>query len=165
MSGHVKLASLRDDLSHFDALFIDVQHVGIDNLHDKLVRWHRKPTKNIVVYNYDILNSTWTEDEMQNVGDIIDLFMEYHVRWQIYSEPYVNKTSNDWQDNVFILRGETQKAWDLIQKHQFPQNCTNQNYFVSKYWENGWGSYMAVTHRTLEFTTQVSHSAISQMSD
>ena len=41
--------------------------------------------------------------------------------------------------NVFILHGEPQKAWDLIQNHHH-QNCTNQNYFVSMYWEHRWGS-------------------------
>jgi hypothetical protein len=53
------------------------------------------------------------------------------------------------------VSGEIQEAWDLIQEHQFPIDCKDQNYFVSKYWLYGWGSYISVTWRTLEWTTQV----------
>ena len=56
---------------------------------------------------------------------------------------------------ICLLEGDTQVAWDLIQKHQFPTDCKNQSYFVGEYWPHGWGSYTTVTHRSLEATTQV----------
>jgi hypothetical protein len=103
----IKTVSFYDDLSNFDAIFIDFAQVSLANLRDTLFRFHDKPTSYIIIYNHSILNTTWSEYEMSEIGDIVDDFMENHVRWQIENEPFLHKNQPNWEDNVFLLRGNT----------------------------------------------------------
>jgi hypothetical protein len=97
--------NLNDDPSRFSAIFIDVDHVGIAHLYEMLIRFHNKPTKYICVYKHSLIQSNWNPYEMGEVGDILDDFMENHVRWQIDFEPFANKDTSHLEDRVFLLRG------------------------------------------------------------
>jgi hypothetical protein len=94
------------DNNFFDTVFIDISYFDdVKQIKSLLVHFHDKPTKYFVLYKQNLLESTWNDTEIQSIGDLLDDFMETHVRWQIHSEPFSNKNSTQLNHRIFILQG------------------------------------------------------------
>ncbi len=59
------------------------------------------------------------------------------------------KVYSQFIENLNIL-GEEWAAYEEIQKHQFPIDCVNRNYFVADTLLAGWGFFTQASFRALQ---------------